>query len=370
MIEKTFYDQETQTSGFLVIEDERLPIATGGLRIDSHVTLDEVRNLSRLMGEKFKLYQFPISGAKSGLALPENFSASQREKAIQNFALKIKDFLYSVYILGEDMGTTPADVEILYNAIGIHRQIASKNILKKAKVKTPLIYLPDLVVRYLPSYSSFGPRLAGRVMAKMLANYQEEMKTPLTITLMGVGSIGKSILCCLDNDRFRVIALSDKDKTIRFFRELKPKEALSLILPNGILKEDKAYGEYFPAEHILEVPCDIFVPAANGNLINEKNKRNISCKAIFEAANNMTTPELELELFERGILIFPDFLVNSAISTSFGIIVTSKKMIWSQGHLECLTENLMLKKFQEIFTRSKIENRPMREIIYKDWQRS
>ena len=69
--------------------------------------------------------------------------------------------------------------------------------------------------------------------------------------------------------------------------------------------------EKIPRDSIFDVECDVFVPAAVGNVITMETAPRLRTKAVFEAANNPTTNEAERYLYRKGILTFPDFLVNA-----------------------------------------------------------
>lgn len=87
---------------------------------------------------------------------------------------------------------------------------------------------------------------------------------------------------------------------------------LHLLLSKGMRAECSicCAGEAMKVEDVLRLPCDVLVPAAIGGVITEDNADSLQCKFLVEAANGPTTPEGDLKLRDRGIVVLPDIYTN------------------------------------------------------------
>jgi glutamate dehydrogenase (NAD(P)+) len=99
-------------------------------------------------------------------------------------------------------------------------------------------------------------------------------------------------------------------------------------------------------EELLELECDVLVPAALENVITNKNADSIKCKILAELANGPTTPDADHTLFEKGILVIPDFLCNAG-----GVTVSYFEMV--QGYYRYFwTEKEVFEALDRVMTRA------------------
>ena len=97
---------------------------------------------------------------------------------------------------------------------------------------------------------------------------------------------------------------------------------------------------------IIEQPCDIFVPAAVGSQIRGDNASRVQATVIVEAANGPTTPEADVILRERGVMVIPDILANAG-----GVVVSYFE--WLQGRqYHFWSESEITTQLQEVMTRA------------------
>jgi glutamate dehydrogenase (NADP+) len=103
-------------------------------------------------------------------------------------------------------------------------------------------------------------------------------------------------------------------------------------------------------EELLELPCDILVPAALDNVINEKNAQKIQAKTIVEVANGPTTPEADAILKQRGVTVIPDVLANAGgVTVSYFEWVQGRSgEQWTQEKVDEELRRIMLQAFADV----------------------
>jgi glutamate dehydrogenase (NAD(P)+) len=115
-------------------------------------------------------------------------------------------------------------------------------------------------------------------------------------------------------------------------------------------------------QELLELKCDILVPAAIENQILEKNGPRINAKIIAEGANGPTTPEADEILNDKGIFIVPDILANAGgVTVSyFEWVQNLQELIWSEEEVLDRLTRIMQKGFKEVLDISLSKKIPMR----------
>ena len=113
---------------------------------------------------------------------------------------------------------------------------------------------------------------------------------------------------------------------------------------------------------LLELDCDILVPAAIENQIREKNASRIKAKIITEGANGPTTPEADEILNDKGIFIVPDILANpgGVMVSYFEWVQNLQELIWSEEEVLDRLTRIMQRSFKEVLDLSLSKKIPMR----------
>lgn len=119
-------------------------------------------------------------------------------------------------------------------------------------------------------------------------------------------------------------------------------------------------------KELLELDCDILVPAAIGNQITEENAHNIKAEIIVEAANGPTTIEATKILTERGKLIVPDVLASAGgVTVSyFEWVQNNQGYYWSEEEIEEKLENIMVNAFENVYHTANTRKVDMRLAAY------
>ena len=119
-------------------------------------------------------------------------------------------------------------------------------------------------------------------------------------------------------------------------------------------------------KELLELDCDILVPAAIENQITEENAHNIKASIVVEAANGPTTLEATEILTERGILLVPDVLASAGgVTVSyFEWVQNNQGYYWTEEEVEEKLEKVMVKSFNNIYDTAQTRRVDMRLAAY------
>jgi len=294
------YDPNTGMQGFLVIDNTALGPGKGGIRISSTVTPLEVFGLARAMTWKCALADIPFGGAKSGIrADPYTID---KLKFVKEFAKKIAPSVPSRYIAAPDMNVGEKEIEAFVETVG-DRQAATGKPAKLGGIPHELGTTGFGVgVALENSFEIIGDTIG---LPKDLADTR--------VVIQGFGNVGLWIAKFLSNKGAKIVALSDYWGTIYNKEGIDIDQAEKHAYATSEQASIKNYGKgtVLSRDAILGLDCDILVPCAVGNVINEGTWSLIKAKMIVEGANNATVQVAERLLFEKDVIIVPDFLANA-----------------------------------------------------------
>lgn len=308
-----------------------------GVRVVPDMDMDTAKALGFWMTIKHAVGGIPAGGGKGGIkADPSKLSRREYEALIRGFIRYLPMKGTWVDVPGADIGTHGQTQSWMLDELeaiqGFHSPAAinDKPIeangteLSREATGTGAFFVTREVTRDLgiPDAASFavqGYGNVGRVAAELLCQRGHK--------LVAVSDIFGGIE---NQDGIDVNALGayvDEYKTVKGFpgcRDITPSE-------------------------LLEVPCDILLPAAVQSVIHEGNACKIQAKLIMECANGPTTPEAEKILESRGAIIVPDVLVNcgSAIVCSFERTQGLTDSYWDRETVRSRLEERIVKAYQQ-----------------------
>ncbi|QDV40432.1 Glutamate dehydrogenase [Stieleria neptunia] len=305
--------------GFRVQHDNSRGPMKGGLRYHPEVNLDETRSLASLMTWKTAVVNLPYGGAKGGIGVdPRSLSQREMERLTRVFVDQIHDIVGpDTDIPAPDMGTD-------------HRVMAwFRNQWEKYHGFNPAV----ITGKPVEEYGAKGREEAtGRGVGTLTVKLTKRlgMKPEATsIAIQGFGNVGSHAAKFLSEAQFPVIAISDITGTYYRKEGLDIAAALhhKLQHPYGLL-EGFTECEVLPTDALLTLPnVDILIPAALGGVITEKNAKQISAKAIIEAANGPVDPDADRILHDHGVTILPDILANAG-----GVTVSYFEWVQNRQH--------------------------------------
>jgi glutamate dehydrogenase (NAD(P)+) len=272
-----------------VIDNTACGPAIGGVRMAPDVSTEECARLARAMTWKNAAAGLPHGGGKSVIAADPRMPEQRKEEIIRAFADAIRDT--TDYIPGPDMGTDELCMGWIKDEIG--RAVG----LPAAIGGIPL----DEV-----GATAFG--LAGSIdVAREFIGL--ELKGA-RVAVQGFGAVGKHTARFLAEKGAMLVAASDTSGTVADPAGLDIAALIALKEAGRPLHDYCRTGKLSP-DAILDVDCDIWIPAARPDVINAENVHRLKTRLVAQGANIPCTPDAEEALHKRGVLVIPDFIANA-----------------------------------------------------------
>ena len=273
----------------VVIDNTACGVAVGGVRMALDVSVEECFRLARAMTWKNAAAGLPHGGGKSVIFGEPRMPLAQKEDVIRAFANAIRDI--ADYIPGPDMGTDELCMGWVKDetgrAMGLPRAIGGIPLDELGATGFGLAASVDIARRFI-DLELKGARVA----------------------VQGFGAVGKHAARFLAEKGAVLVAASDTHGTLQDPKGLDI-AALIALKDEGRPLSDHPQGEKRDMDSILDVPCDIWIPAARPDVVHMGNVGRLKARLMPQGANIPCTAEAERALHERGILIVPDFIANA-----------------------------------------------------------
>ncbi|MBP1700745.1 MAG: Glu/Leu/Phe/Val dehydrogenase [Deltaproteobacteria bacterium] len=327
--------------------------AKGGIRYHPDVDLDEMRALAMWMTWKSAVVKIPFGGAKGGVECnPKEMSLHEIEHLTRRFTWEISMMLGPEQdIPAPDVNTNPQVMAWIMDTYSI---------LKGYSVPGVVTGKPIELGGSLGRFEATG---RGVVITSLEA--LKYLKIPFEgakVAIQGCGNVGGIAAMHFDRLGAKVIAISDSQKGLFNENGLDVKRALEYKAKYKCFVCETKDETEITNQELLELKCDILVPAAIENQIMEKNASRIKAKIIAEGANGPTTPEADEILNDKGIFIVPDILANAGgVTVSyFEWVQNLQELIWSEEEVLDRLTRIMQKGFKEVLDISLSKKIPMR----------
>jgi glutamate dehydrogenase/leucine dehydrogenase len=342
----------------------------GGIRYHFNVSLDEVKALSFWMAMKCAVADLPLGGGKGGIIVdPKKLSVGELERLSRGYARAISDCVGPyIDVPAPDVNTTGQImgwmVDEFIKTQSAKFKIQKINLTAKQKKMLRGTFTGKLIKDGGSEGREEATGLGGMfVLQAILKNIKDKLgKNELTVAVQGFGNVGYNIAKFLNENGFRVVAVSDSQGGIYVEEGVNPELTLECKKKSGKLSGcycsgsvcDIKKGRQITNEELLELPVDIIVPSALENVITDKNASRIKAKIVLEMANGPTTPEADTILFKRGIPVIPDILSNSGGVTvsCFEWQQNLKGVRWTKKEVNRKLKTVMDKAASEIWAAS------------------
>jgi glutamate dehydrogenase (NAD(P)+) len=340
-------------SGYRVQHHLTLGPTKGGLRFHPDVTLGEVAALAMWMSWKCALTGLPYGGAKGGIACtPGKLSLGELERLTRRYTQEMIPFIGpQIDVMAPDMGTNEQTMAWMMDTYSMHTGHTVPSIVTGKPVSIG---------------GSLGRREStGRGVAYLINRAMDTTGIDAgnaTAVVQGFGNVGSVAAFSLAKYGVKVVAVSDA------FGGLFNAKGLDLWELEKYVAETKSVVgfkevEAITNEKLLELKCDILVPAAMERQITEKNAAKINCKILAEAANGPVTPEADVILQQRPeIFIIPDILCNAGgvIVSYFEWVQDLQSFFWTETEVMDKLFRIMEHAFTQTLTMSRKEKITMR----------
>jgi glutamate dehydrogenase (NAD(P)+) len=288
-------------TGYRVQHNVNRGPAKGGIRYGPDVTLDEVKALAMWMTWKCAVVSIPFGGAKGGVICdPKQMSPSELERLTRRYATEIS------IVIGPHSDIPAPDVNTNAQVMGWIMDTYSMH---------EGYSIPAVVTGKPLSIGGSEGRNDATATGVLFVTRQaaKRIGMPLQgarVSIQGYGNAGSIAARLFHNEGCKVVAVSDTRGGIYNESGLDPATVLRFKQEQGSVV-NYPHAQNIGVQDVLEVPCDILIPAATEGVITPTNAGRVQASIIAEAANGPTTPEADEILFKKGALVIPDILANA-----------------------------------------------------------
>ena len=350
-------DGEIQVfTGFRVQHNGARGPYKGGVRYHPEADLEEVRALASLMTWKTALVDLPYGGAKGGVQVdPAQLSQGELNRLTRRYTQNIEHLIApNRDIPAPDLGTNAQTMAWMMDAYGqIHG------------------HSPAIVTgKPVEMGGSLGREAAtGRGVAFLLQEAAKDLGLDTEgarIVVQGFGNVGSWAARIMYDNGCRIIAVSGVDGGVFNAGGLDiPRLQDFQNMTGGV--SGFTGGEQISNRELLELDCDVLVPAAIDNVITEDNANSIKAPLILEAANHPITPEADRILGEGGVTVLPDILVNAGgvVVSYFEWTQNLQEFHWEESRVNEELKKTMLRAYHEVRARSTSEGITHRQASFE-----
>ncbi len=343
-------------SGFRVQHNGARGPYKGGIRFHPEVDLDEVRALAALMTWKTAIAEIPFGGAKGGIDCPAgDLESSEKQQIARSFIDKIDKILGPTRdIPAPDVNTDAQTMAWMMDQYG------------KLHGHTPAC----VTGKPIPLEGSFGREAAtGRGVVYL---YREAAPVvgikpgDTRVVVQGYGNVGSWAARIMQGLGATMVGASDAYGAIRNDEGIDAEALLSHVQDGGTLPEFEG-AESIDADDLLEIECEVFIPAALGGMIHERNADRMNCKMMIEGANSPTTPKADEILEDKGIYVIPDVMANAGgvVVSYFEWVQNLQHFRWDEREVNDKLGNIMRRAYRTVAGRAKNSDVSLRSAAYE-----
>jgi glutamate dehydrogenase len=343
-------------TGYRVQYNDVLGPTKGGIRYHPNLTLDEVIALSAWMTWKTAVTGLPLGGGKGGIRCnPKEMSPGELERLTRGYTRAMARFIGpncdvpapDVYTDSQTMAWIMDEYSAMvgYNAFGV---VTGKPVHIGGSLGRNEATSRGVMYTVIEAAKHLGLKLKNA-----------------TVAVQGYGNVGFHAARLLDELGCKITAVSDSKGGAYNPEGLDPKKIEEFKIKTGSVSGYEGC-QNVSNEELLELECDILVPAALESQITSSNAGKIKAKIVAEGANGPTTPAADEILFKKGIFVIPDILANSGgvIVSYFEQVQNQMNYYWTEDEVRTKLENTIVSAFKDVLAVAQQYNVNMRVAAY------
>jgi glutamate dehydrogenase (NAD(P)+) len=275
--------------------------AKGGIRFHPAVTLDEVTALAFWMTWKCAVVDLPFGGAKGGVTVdPATLSRAELERVTRRYAAELVEVIGpDKDVPAPDVNTTPQHMAWIMDTYSMHMRTN----------------VPGVVTGKPLEIGGSRGRLEATGRGVSIVALDEMARIGIAhkgakVVVQGFGNVGSVAARMLAEAGCSVIGISDVTGAYVNEKGVDVANAVAYAQEHGSLEGFRG-GERISNHALLEVPCDVLVPAALEKVLTVDNAARVRARLIVEGANGPTTPEADHIFAHHGITVIPDIVANA-----------------------------------------------------------
>ena len=328
--------------GYRVIHNNLLGPSKGGIRYAPDVTLEEVNALAAWMTWKCAIVNVPFGGAKGGVRVdPKQLSDGELERLTRRYTANMLE------VFGPDRDIPAPDMNTNEQVMAWVMDTYSMN---AHKTETAVVTGKPIILG-----GSHGRKEAtGRgVVTVTLAALNKVGLLPnkCTVAVQGFGNVGSISARLMYEQGAKVIAVSDISGGYYNENGIDIPAAIEYAKNNDNSLEGYPEAEKISNDELLQMECDVLIPAAKEDQINKKNAGDINAKIIAEGANGPVTANADSILEDKGIMVVPDILANAGgVTVSYFEWVQDRQgYFWTEERVNRRLNRMMRNAFDNLF---------------------
>ena len=345
------YEEVETVVGYRVQHVLSMGPTKGGIRYAPDVNLGEVTALSILMSWKSAIVGLPFGGAKGGVAIdPTSLTRGEKQRVTRRYTAELLPVIgVEKDIPAPDLGTDEQTMAWIMDTYSNFVGSPQPGIV----TGKPAALGGSVTRREATGRGAIA--VTAQAMEKIGKTYKGS-----NVVIQGFGNVGRYAALDSYERGAKVIAINDLGGGIFNPKGINIPELFKHIAKSNTVSGFDGADEL--SEEILEVKCDVLIPAAIGGVITTSNVNNIKASVIVEAANSPTTVSADKVLRDNKVLIIPDILANAGGVTAsyFEWVQNRQNYLWKETDLYERLIETMTSAFEEVWTISQKNNCDLR----------
>ena len=342
--------------GFRVTHNVARGPSKGGIRYHQDVTLEETKALAMWMTWKCALVGLPFGGAKGGVVCdPKKMSESELERMTRRYTSEIINQIGpEVDIPAPDVGTGAREMAWIFDTYSMNKGYSVLGVV----TGKPLQVGGSLGrVEATARGAAFCVREALRKRGEGVSGRR--------IAVQGFGNVGRNLALILAGDGASIVGLSDSTGGICSPDGIDVDAAIAHKREHGALAGTPD-SEEITNDELLLLDCDVLAPCALEQVITTENADKVKAGIVCEGANGPVTPEADLILEDRGILVLPDVLANAGgvVVSYFEWVQGLQEYFWKETEVNAKLNDIITRAFAETWRLHEERSLPMRQSAY------